>query len=978
MDAARFAQIDRLLDEALERAPEERTAFVAQACGADLELREEVESLLAAHAKAEAKFLQAPAMEVAAQQLAEIKQHSLIGRQFGRYQVLSSLGAGGMGEVYLGQDTKLSRKVALKFLPRQFTQDEGRVKRFIREAKTVSALNHPNIITVYEIGISDEEHFIATELVDGQTLRERLARGRVPLTEALEIALQIAAALEAAHDAGIVHRDIKPENVMLRRDGYVKVLDFGLAKLTERPGERGTGRLIDAGQTGTLRNPLSKIFTTQPGVVLGTVNYMSPEQSLGHDVDHRSDLFSLGIVLYELVAGKPPFQGDSTVSVLDAIAHQTQAPVTQFHGELPGELERILNRALEKDRDLRYQTAGDMRAVLKRLQRELNSAEISGAKITAPRPAPRPWWRQPAKLAGTVALVVLTSAAALWLWQTFRASPTSAPTDWSKAKHRFLTELPERENNASISPDGQSIVYSVLINGQWDIYQLRIGGSKPQNLTNHPASDGDAAYSPNGERIAFFSGRDGGGLYVMTASGENPRRLTAEGRDPDWSPDGQELVYATHYGGNIISRPAVGSQLWIVNLTTNEKRQLDAGPDAVSPRWSPHNQRIAFWGLRAGTKREIWTLPVQGGTPVAVTNDDYDDALPVWSPDGQYLYFSSNRNGRLALWRVALDEASGRTLAEPELVPTPSSNSFELSLAAQPVNGTQRLVYTSRTETRQLFRIGFDAARGVVSGAAQPITQNNRQMISPEVSPDGQRLVYYSLGDPQFNLFVSGAAGREPRQLTNEVFKDRAPRWSPDGQRLVFYSDRTGKYEIWTIREDGSELRQVSFSTPEQPGFIQPSWSPDNQWLALSQRGGASFLFPVNQKWPQGLQILPPATEPGVWFMPYNWSADSQKLVGTYRNQMDELPGLIVYDLPTRQYRRLSNSGSTPFWLRDQRHLLASDGTLLLLVDSQTGATRKLLTLPNFKVEDPVLSPDEKWLYYSVSAQNEDIWLMTF
>jgi Tol biopolymer transport system component len=313
------------------------------------------------------------------------------------------------------------------------------------------------------------------------------------------------------------------------------------------------------------------------------------------------------------------------------------------------------------------------------------------------------------------------------------------------------------------------------------------------------------------------------------------------------------------------------------------------------------------------------------------------------------------------------------------LVPTPSSYSLELSLATQPVNGAQRMVYTARTETRQLFRLGFDAARGVVTGAPQQLTPANHQAICPEISPDGQWLAYYSLGDPEFNLYVSRADGREPRRLTHETYKDRAPRWLPDGQRLVFYSDRTGKYEIWTVRPDGGELRQLSFSAPDQPGFFQPIGSPDNRWLAISRRGGGeSYLVNPQQPWQaQPLRKLPPATVPGAWFMPYHWSFDSQKLAGIFRNQLDELPGLVVFDLPTQRYQQISASGSMPFWLRDNRRLLCTHKQTLQLVDGQTGTTRELYARPYLNLEYPVLSPDEKWLYYCASSLNEDIWLIT-
>src|SRR5262245_59094037 len=286
MNPDRWAKIDHLLDEALALDPAEIPTFLDEACAGDEELRLEVVSLLDAHKKAEAGFLKAPALDVAAGHLGADKDRSLIGHVLDYYSVISVLGVGGMGEVYLARDTRLDRIVALKLLPARYTQDSARIKRFEREARAASALNHPNIITIYEIGKIENKHFIAAEYVDGQTLRELSGNGQATSQQALDLAIQICSALSAAHEAGIVHRDIKPENVMLRRDGYVKVLDFGLAKLTERRKSLGATNASD--------DDLAK---TNPGVVLGTVKYMSPEQALGQEVDQRSDLFSLGVVL---------------------------------------------------------------------------------------------------------------------------------------------------------------------------------------------------------------------------------------------------------------------------------------------------------------------------------------------------------------------------------------------------------------------------------------------------------------------------------------------------------------------------------------------------------------------------------------------------------------------------------------------------------------------------------------------------------
>jgi serine/threonine-protein kinase len=368
MQAERWQRVEAVFHAALEHAPGERLAYVYETTGGDLELQGEVESLLAAH---EANgSLQTAASALAAEWL---KGHQpLVGQSLGHFQILAHLGSGGMGEVYLAEDHRLRRKVALKLLPTRLTADAERLRRFEREARAASALNHPNILTIHEIGETDGTHFIVSEFVEGQTLRARMASTRMQLGEALEVATQAAGALAAAHVAGIVHRDIKPENLMLRPDGYVKVLDFGLAKLSERPAPTDP----DA--------PTRAEVKTDPGTVMGTAHYMSPEQARGLEVDARTDIFSLGVVLYEMVAGRVPFEGATASDVSAAILTQEPPPLSGYVPEVPAELERIVSKALAKDREARYQSTAELRAELQRLQRKVEAAGVAVDTEAAP------------------------------------------------------------------------------------------------------------------------------------------------------------------------------------------------------------------------------------------------------------------------------------------------------------------------------------------------------------------------------------------------------------------------------------------------------------------------------------------------------------------------------------------------------------------------------------------------------------------
>src|SRR6476619_4379075 len=361
MKPERWKQVNDLVQSAVERAPEERAAFLDESCHDDEGMRREVESLLTSHQRAE-NFIEVPAFEVAPELATNDRAGALVGKSIGHYRIESLIGVGGMGEVYLARDERLGRKAAVKLLPDSLTTDETQLGRFKNEARTASALNHPNILTVYEIDAEGNVQFIATEFIEGMTLRAALAPGRMSAHRALEIAVQVASALAAAHDAGVVHRDIKPENIMLRPDGYVKVLDFGIAKLTERR------RASDDHRVET-----TALLQTRPGLVLGTANYMSPEQARGQKVDARSDIWSLGVVLYEMVAGNPPFRGETPSDCIAAILTAEPAPVSSISPDLPTKLESILQKALRKNTDERYQTIKEMLAELRSLKAKLEA-----------------------------------------------------------------------------------------------------------------------------------------------------------------------------------------------------------------------------------------------------------------------------------------------------------------------------------------------------------------------------------------------------------------------------------------------------------------------------------------------------------------------------------------------------------------------------------------------------------------------------
>ncbi len=403
MKPERWRQVDQLFQSAFERAPDKRAAFISEACGGDDSLRREVEALLAADGQAES-FIEAPAYAVAAPLIVGGDTPSLVGKSIGHYRIISLVGKGGMGEVYRAEDTHLRREVAIKVLPDDFAKDAGRLRRFEQEARAASATNHPNIITIHEIGEAEGRRYIVTEYVAGETLRQRLARmpqQKMEPKEAVDLAVQIATALSAAHEAGITHRDIKPENVMVRPDGLVKVLDFGLAKLTEgrRDGET-------EGKTLSVSPSLRPSPSTEPGMVMGTMSYMSPEQARGQKVDQRTDIFSLGVMLYEMIAGRRPFEGATTSDVIAALLSTEPPPLSQYCAEAPAKLERIVGKCLAKDREARYQSAEELIVELKTLRSGSQAEGVAASRRIEGAGARFASWRWPVVAAIAAMLIV--------------------------------------------------------------------------------------------------------------------------------------------------------------------------------------------------------------------------------------------------------------------------------------------------------------------------------------------------------------------------------------------------------------------------------------------------------------------------------------------------------------------------------------------------------------------------------------------
>jgi eukaryotic-like serine/threonine-protein kinase len=867
------------------------------------------------------------------------------GTRLGPYEVISLIGSGGMGEVYKARDARLNRDVAIKVLPALFARDPDRMARLEQEARAAAALNAPGIVAVFDIGTYEGAPFIVSELLEGESLRARLDQGPVPPRKAAEYAAQIASALAAAHARGIVHRDLKPENLFLTRDGRMKILDFGLAKAAV---PSGVGSLA----TG--------FADTSAGTVMGTVGYMAPEQVRGEAADARSDIFSLGATLYEMLTGQRAFSRGSAVETMNAILREEPPDISpEMTTAIPGALQAILSRCLEKRPDDRFHSAHDLALSLQAAG--AGRATSSSVERVVPKPPARvlPWL-----LAILALAIVAVAAIAVFVPRRVARLP-------SVASLKQLTELPGAEINPDISPDGRQVLYAAGPAGASDLFLLRVGGGRAINLTaSSSTNDAQGAFSPDGEQIAFRSERDGGGIFVMGATGESAKRITTAGFDPRWAPDGKFLAYATEAVRDPYSRSVV-SELWTVEIATGTTKQLLAG-DAVQPTWSPHGTRIAFWA-NTGGQRDIATVAVSGGQPVPVTRDPATDWAPEWSPDGKWLYFVSDRGGAPNLWRVAIDQDTGATAGEPESI----TNGTRAIASARFSRDGSRMVIGATDRAFELGLYAFDPAQPGRATLRSTIRSASLGWCAP--SPDGAWLACTARSG-QEDIVLLRSDGSESRRLIDDPFKDRIPTWSPDGRTLVFMSTRSGNWELWSIGADGSGLRQL---TALKTNIGWGAWAPDGRHLAVTsvfeKHGGWWMIDPSKAAGTAGAATHYPAdSRVGV----DTWSSDGTLLAGGMADAAGDPQAIGVWDARAGTFLKridvplMRVTSLDASFVPGTHELLAHTPDGIALVNADTGHSRVILKMtPPFNCR---ISGDGRTLLVERPGIEADLWLMEF
>jgi eukaryotic-like serine/threonine-protein kinase len=733
------------------------------------------------------------------------------GTTVGHYEILEKLGEGGMGLVYKARDVLLNRAAALKVLPADSAAASDKRRRFVQEAQAASALNHPNIVTIYEVGQADGRDFIAMELIQGRPLDEVIAGRALPLRTSIAYGIQIADALAAAHSAGIVHRDLKPGNVMVADSGLVKVLDFGLAKLVTR-----ATSVSDATAT-RLESP-----KTVDGTILGTVSYMSPEQAEGKPVDHRSDIFSFGALCYEMITGRRAFQGGSTVSTLAAILTAEPAPLSRNAPDLPAEVGRIVARCLRKAPEKRWQSIADVRIALEELKQELDSGQLAGAR--APVAAPRRSW-----LPIGAAALIAAAVTGLAIWQARPAVPS--PELWGV---RRLTADAGASMFPAISHDGKLVAYVSDRAGadSMDLWVQQVEGGDAVQLTRDLGYCQDPAFSPDGGRIVLRCGTEPDSLYIVPTFGGLPRKI-AEGAWPKFSPDGSRVAYVGHASG------AAGSRsLWIISADGTAPREITTGKGMFNgPVWRPDGKGLLFIGYsdpdKAPDDRDWYFVPAEGGplTPTGALarlragGFGFNTTLSVTSNGVLFAHGDFDSTG---IYRMPFDAGFENVSGDP--VPVIVGAGFNFAPTASQ-DGRRIAFAIAKDVSTNIWQAPVDAASGKVSGDQVRITSGLNPSVGPSPSRDGTRVAY--LGGPSKTPEVRI---RDIASGTDVRLAEAKP-WSyvvlsPDGSTVAFQSDQRDNSPIYAVPSAGGVPKKICSSCGRPV-----EWLPDRTKLLFDNGG---------------------------------------------------------------------------------------------------------------------------------------------
>ena len=801
-----------------------------------------------------------------------------------------------MGEVYRARDARLGRDVAVKVLPERLAEDADALARFERESKAVAALSHPNILALHDVGREGRVVYAVMELLEGETLRQELASGPLSARRAVQYAVQIAHGLAAAHEKGIVHRDLKPDNVFVTRDDRVKILDFGLAK----PGA--------GGPAGSETESPTVSGYTEPGKVMGTVGYMSPEQVRGIAVDQRSDIFSFGSMLCEMLTGRRAFEGETAAEVMTAILRDEPDLDGSGRG-VPLSLAPVVRHCLEKKPEKRFQSARDLAFALE----TASAPSASLPAVSAPPPAaPSTTWKR-VRVAALVAAGVITG----YLVHLPRRLVTAEP-DWSDVTLSLLTTDPGYEGEPTFSPDGHTIAYVSDREGNFEIYLQQIDGGPAINLTKNPAADIQPAFSPDGREIAFVSDRSGtseifhsapglpvvgGDIWIMPALGGPARRIVENGNFPSWTSDGSALLYVhgTYRNSHIARIPASGG----------EGRDIPIEEKYVARYYFPRLSDDGRW-LLYQNGNQIEVVAAAGGKPKVLAVGQF----PAWGAGSTTILYTNGDPGKgRSLWRAPFSLAKGELSGEPR--PLTFGRGSDVGAAAS--RDGRAIVFAALDESLDLEEIPFDAEAGRVTGQPEVLTPGSNRVGFFDPSPDGKSVVFAAERGEASDLFRVDPPA-PPVQLTrNPSFSDSNPLWSPDGKRIAFSRAAAGAPDetaaLWIMNADGTSPRRVTDYSGEMV------WLSDGK--ALIQRGGKLWRIDLSSG----------ATEP--------------------------------FEGP--KTRTLMTTDPSGQWLAYQTN---ETGAFAVSVVPIAGGTPRGVNTGSFQAFHPFFSPSNRWIYFQPAHKN--------